>query len=170
MWAGGLSRVREKWLENSNISHKLKVYITCMIRWLRLERTTIWRRTAALSTAEKTFSCRENEPTQTNSSQVQNFDAVGTVSFGHHVARVDSSWIELAWIWSNSNLCPTRAKFSTVFGHLSQLKPTLAKVFCYSFRWLRRGRSQTIEWFSCELAWLGGTAWPPADASFDFAT
>ena len=32
------------------------------------------------------------------------------------------------------------------------------------------GRSQTNEWFSCGLARLGSTVWPPADASFDFVT
>ena len=39
------------------------------------------------------------------------------VSFGH---TLGSSWLELAWIWSSSNL-PTQAKCVPPFGHLGQL-------------------------------------------------
>ena len=83
------------------------------------------------------------------------------VSFVHPLA---SRWLELACIWPSSNFRPTRVKFPP-FG---QLKPTLAKLFCYCYV---TTRSYSDNWMvSCELARLGSTVWPPADASFDFLT
>ena len=83
-----------------------------------------------------------------------------------HLAWVGSSWIELAWILSSSNSRSSRAKFSSLFGHLSQLKPTLNKLFCYCYATVR-GRIQTFWMVPCKLARLGGTVWPSANASFD---
>ena len=77
------------------------------------------------------------------------------------LARVGSSWIELAWIWSSSNFRPTRAKFSTVWPP----QPTLAKLFCYCYV---TTRSYSDNWMVCgKPARLGGIVWPPADASFE---
>ena len=79
------------------------------------------------------------------------------VSFGHPLG---SSWIKLAWIWPNSNFRPTWAKFSTVWPP----QPTLTKLFCYCYV---TTQSYSDNWMvSCKQAWVGGTVWPPADASF----
>ena len=110
-------------------------------------------------------------PTQANSSQVHNFDGVG-YRFVSPLAWVPErgleprlfrhplglSWIELAWIWSSSNFRPTRPRFPLV-GHLSQLKPTLAKLLCYCYAVTTRSYSDN--WMvSCKLARLGGIVWP----------
>ena len=51
------------------------------------------------------------------------------------------------------------------FGPLSQLKPTLAKLFCYRYV---TTRPYSDNWtVSCKLARLGSIIWPTADASFD---
>ena len=50
------------------------------------------------------------------------------------------------------------------FGHLSQLKPTFAKLFCYCYVTTRSHSDNN--W----LAIIGGIIWPPADASLDFVT
>ena len=93
-----------------------------------------------------------------NSSQVHNFDGDGYRWATH-----------LAWVGVGLNLIKLKifAQLEQAFHRLansSQLSPSCFVIV----RWLR-GR-QTIEWFSCELARLGGTVWPPADASFDFIT
>ena len=94
-------------------------------------------------------------PTQANSSHVFNLDGV-RYRLATYLAWGGWSSIELAWIWSSL----TRAKFSP-FLPLGQIEPSSFVIA----RWLR-GRSQTIEWFPCELAPLGSTA----DASFEFVT
>ena len=84
------------------------------------------------------------------------------------------SYFELAWSsvhgkksHGNFHPCTLEPSFPP-FGHSansSQLSPS-----CFTIvRWLC-GHSQTNEWFSCELAWVGSTVWPPAVASFDFVT
>ena len=78
-------------------------------------------------------------------------------------ARVGSSWLEFdqAQIFAQLEPC------FPPFGHLSQLKPTLAKLFCY----YATMRSYSDNWIvSYKLARLSGIVWPPADASFDFLT
>ena len=87
--------------------------------------------------------------------------------------------MELAWTWSSSNFRPTRAKFPP-FGHLSQLKPTLAKLVCYCYAVTTRSYSDNTELFLAswldlaasfdhsslvtwlELARVGSTVWPKA--------
>ena len=86
-------------------------------------------------------------PTRAICSQVINSDG-GGYRLATHLARVGWSWIELARIWSSSNFRPTRAK-----------------LFCYCAFVFR-----LFLWYSCELAWLGNTVWPPADARFDCVT
>ena len=69
------------------------------------------------------------------------------VSFGHPFG---SSWIELAWIWSNSSFRPTRAKFSAVWPpqrNSSQLSPS-----CFVIVMWLRARIQTIKLFLA--SWL----------------
>ena len=77
------------------------------------------------------------------------------------LARVGSSWLEFDQAQIFAQLEPSLPPF----GHLSQLSPSCFVIV----RWLC-GRSQTTEYFSCELARFGGTVWPLADASFDFVT
>ena len=80
------------------------------------------------------------------------------------LAVVGSSWLEFdqAQILPNSSQVFYRLANSA---NSNQLSPSCFVIV----RWLR-GRSQTNEWFSCELARLGSTVWPPADARFDFVT
>ena len=80
------------------------------------------------------------------------------------LARVGSSWHEFDQAQIFAQLEPCFSPLATS-AHSSQLSPSGFVVVM----WLH-GRMQTIEWFSCELARLGGTVWAPADARFDFVT
>ena len=75
-----------------------------------------------------------------------------------------SSWVEFDQAQIFAQLEP---RFPP-FGHLSQLKPALAKLFgyCYAItRWY------SDNWMvSCKLARISGIVWPPADASCDFVS
>ena len=82
-------------------------------------------------------------PTQANSNQGFNLDGVG-YGLATHLARVGLNFDR-----ARIQFRPTRAKVSTVWPP----RPTRAELFCYCM-WLC-GRSQTIEWFSCELIRLG---------------
>ena len=67
-----------------------------------------------------------------------------------------------------SQLKPTRAKFTTSMELGIIWSPTWLEPSCFVIvRWLG-GRSQTIEWFSCERARLGGTVWPLNRCKFGF--
>ena len=67
-------------------------------------------------------------PTQTNSSQVHNFDGVG-YRLATHLEWVGSSWLEFDQAQIFAQLEPSFPPF----GHLSQLNPTIAKLFCYCY-------------------------------------
>ena len=88
-------------------------------------------------------------PTQANSSQVHNFDGVGY--------RLAPTWLELDRVGLNLIKLKFSPNSRQVFHRLatsansSQLSPS----FYVVVRWLR-GRSQIIEWFSCERVRLGG--------------
>ena len=90
-----------------------------------------------------------------NSSQVHNFDGVG-----YRLARIGSSWLEIDQAQFEPGFPP--------FGHLSQLKPTLAKLSCYCYVTTRSNSDNSM--VSCKLARLGGSVWPPADAIIYFVT
>ena len=75
------------------------------------------------------------------------------------------TWLELAWIWSSSDFRPNSSQVFHRLATSSQLSPS-----CFLIVMWLRGRIQTIEWFTCDLARLGGLVWPPAYASFDFIT
>ena len=97
------------------------------------------------------------------SSQLFNLDGVG-YRLATHLARVGtirSSWLEFDQGHIFAQLEPSFPPF----GHLGQLESSCFVIV----RWLR-GRSQIVEWFSCELVPLGSTVWPPINARFDFIT
>ena len=105
-------------------------------------------------------------PTQANSSQVFNLDGVG-YRLATHVSWVCWSCLELAGVgssWLDFDQAQIFAQLEP-FGHLGQLSPSCLAIVM----WLR-GRSQTIEKFSCESPRLGTTVWPPSDVRFDFVT
>ena len=81
------------------------------------------------------------------------------------LARVGSSWLE----FDQAQLFAQLEPGFPPFGHLSQLKLTLAKLFCYCYV-TTRSYSDNCMMVSCKLARLGGIVWPPPDASFDFVT
>ena len=81
------------------------------------------------------------------------------------------TWSELDRVGLNLIKLKFSPNSSQVFHRLAtsvnsiQLSPS-----CFVIVMWLRGFSKKIEWFSCELARLGSTVWPPADASFDFVT
>ena len=76
-------------------------------------------------------------------------------------ARGGSSWLEFDQARIFAQLEPS-------FPPFGQLNPTVAKLFCHCYMTTRSYSDNRM--VSCELAWLGGIVWPPADASFDFVT
>ena len=80
------------------------------------------------------------------------------------LARIGSSWLE----FDHAQIFAQLEPIFPPFGHLSQLKPTLAKLFCYCYVTARPYSEKST--VSCDLTRLGGIVWPPADASFDFVT
>ena len=83
------------------------------------------------------------------------------VSFGHPLG---SSWLKFDQAQIFAKLEPSFPPF----GQLSQLRPTLTKLFCYRYV---TTRSYWDNWMvSWKLARIGSTVWPPANASFDFVT
>ena len=95
-------------------------------------------------------------PTQASSTKLR----WSWVLFGHPLGL---RCLELAWIWSSSNVCPTRAKFSSVWPP----QPTQAnsrQVVCYVTT-----RLYSDNWVvSCQQARLGGTVCPPHRRKFWF--
>ena len=85
-------------------------------------------------------------PTQTNSSKIHNCDGVG-YRLAIHLALVGLSWLEFDQAQIFAQLEPGFPPF----GHLSQFKLTLAKLFCYCYV-TTRSYSQTIKWFL--VCWL----------------
>ena len=145
--------------------HETQIYI--IVQFLFFVLNNAW---SSLEHGKKSQHFRPNGPPNSRKLEPssQQFDGFG-YRLATHLAWVGSSWIE-------SGLNLMKLKFSPnasqVFHRLatsansSQLEPSCFVIV----RWLR-GRSQTIEYFSCELARLGRTVWrPPGDASFDFVT
>ena len=86
------------------------------------------------------------------------------VSFGHPLGL---SWLELLEFDQAQIFAQLEPSFPP-FRHLSQLKPTLSKLFCYCYVTTRPYSDNCT--VSCDLTRLGGIVWPPGHASFDVVT
>ena len=74
-------------------------------------------------------------------------------------------FISLFWPSLDKDFCLQKeVVYQSIFMH--PLYCAFAKLFCHCYV---TTRSYSDNWMlPCELAWLGGIVWPPADASFDF--